>query len=114
MTIAPVLNIEREKIGPLRILMRIDDVVYVCNCTFYSYVLKNPTQRAFVYDIYFSKKDKSACRGEIIYNRTYTPLFLLEVKNREIKATLKNMLQNFFEDTCIVKYAFKVTSYVSP
>ena len=29
MTIAPVLNIEREKIGPLVILMRIDDGVYV-------------------------------------------------------------------------------------
>ena len=54
MTIAPVLNIEREKMGPLRILMRIDDGFFVSNCTVYSYVLKQHTQHAFVYDSHFS------------------------------------------------------------
>ena len=56
MTIAPVLNIEREKMGTIGILLRIDDGVYVYNCTVYSYVLKHHTQHAFVYDSYFSTK----------------------------------------------------------
>ena len=37
-----------------------------------------------------------------------------EEKVIKIKATLKNMLSNFFEGTCIVKYAWKVTSHDSP
>ena len=38
MTIAPVLKIDRSKMGTLVILLRIDDGVYVRNCTVYSYV----------------------------------------------------------------------------
>ena len=38
MTIVIVLNTEREKMGPLGILMRVDDGVYVCNYNIYSYV----------------------------------------------------------------------------
>ena len=38
-TIAPVLNIELQKMGPLGILMIIDDGVYVCICTVYLKVL---------------------------------------------------------------------------
>ena len=77
MTISPVLNIEREPMGSLGILMRIDDGVYVCICTVYSNVLKQHTQHAFVYDSYFSTKVKSACRGAIIDNRTYAPICVL-------------------------------------
>ena len=58
MTIAPVMNIEIEKMGPLRILMRIDYGVYLCNCTVYSYVLKQHTQHAFVYERHFPKKKR--------------------------------------------------------
>ena len=47
-------------------------------------------------------------------NRTYAPICILEGKYRKSKATLKNMLRDFFEGTCIVKYAFKVTSQDSP
>ena len=36
--IEPVLDIDRERMGTLGILMRIKDCVYVCNCTVYSYV----------------------------------------------------------------------------
>ena len=114
MTIAHVLNVEREKMAPLRILTRIDDGVYVCNCTVYSNALKQHTQHAFVYDINFSTTYNSACRGTIIDNRTYAPICVLEGKYRTSKHTLKNMLMNFFEGTCIVNYAFKVTSYESP
>ena len=56
MTIVPVLNTEREQMGPLLILLRIDYGVYVCICTVYYKVLKQHTQHAFVYDVYFSKK----------------------------------------------------------
>ena len=74
MTIAPVLNTEGEKMGPLGILTRIDDGVYECNCNIHSNLKKRHTQHAFVYDIYFSTKEKSACRGEIFDNRTYAPI----------------------------------------
>ena len=56
MTVAPVLSIEREQMGPLGILMRIDDGVYVRICTIYSKVLKQHTQHTFVYDSYFQQK----------------------------------------------------------
>ena len=100
MTIASVLHIETEPTGPLGILLRIDDGVYVCICTVYSKVLKEHTQHAFVYDSYFSTKVKIVCRGAIIENRTYSPIYVMEVKDRETKATLKNMLRNFFQGTC--------------
>ena len=69
MTISPLLNIDRSKIGTLGILTRIDDGVYVCNCTVYSYVSKKSTQHAFVYDSYLLTKVKSACHGAIVDNR---------------------------------------------
>ena len=55
MTIEPVLNIDRSKIGTLVILLIIDDGVYVCNCTVYSYVLKQFTQHAFFYNSHFQQ-----------------------------------------------------------
>ena len=77
-TIAPVLNIEREPMGPLGILMRIYDGFYVCIYTVYSKTLKKHTQHAFVYDRYFSTKVKSAWRGAIIDNKTYAPICILD------------------------------------
>ena len=100
----------KRKMGTLKILLRINDGVYVCICYVYSKILKEFTQQAFVYDSYFWTKLKSACRGEIIDNRRYSPICVLEEKDRETKNTLKNMPWNFFQGTCIVKYAFKVTS----
>ena len=110
MNIAPVLNIEREKMGTLEILLRINDGVYVCICSVYSKFLKEFTEHAFVYDSYFSTKINSACRGAISDNRRYSPICVLEGKYRESKRTLKSMLMNFFQGTCTVDYAFKVTS----
>ena len=57
--IAPVLGIERDKMGPLGILLRINDGVYVCICSVYSNILKQWTQHAFVHDSYFTTKVKS-------------------------------------------------------
>ena len=106
MTIAPVLNIEIEQMGPLGILVRIDDGVYVCICTVYFNVLKQHIQHTFVYDSYFSTKEKSAFRGAIIYNRTYAPICVLEGKDRKNKDTLNNVIRKFFDGNYIVKYSF--------
>ena len=58
MNIAPVLNIEREKMGCLKILLKINDGVYVFICTVHSNFLKQHTQHAFFYDIYFQQKKR--------------------------------------------------------
>ena len=100
----------KRKNGPLKILLRINDGVYVCICSVYSKVLKEFTEHAFVYDSYFSTKINSACRGTIIDNRRYSPICVLEEKYRKSKRTLKNMLRDLFQVTCTVNYVFKVTS----
>ena len=106
MTIASVLDVEREPMVPMAILMRINDGVYVCICSVYYKVLKEHTQHKFFYDSYLSTKVKSACRG--------APICALEEKDRENKATINNMLRIFFQGTCTVNYEFKVTSSDSP
>ena len=79
MTIEPVLLTERKPMGPLGILLRINDGVYVCIYSVYSKeVLKEFTEHAFVYNSYFSIKVKSACRGAIIDNIRYSPICVLE------------------------------------
>ena len=108
--IEAVLDIDREKMGTLGILMRIKDGVYVCICSVYSNILKEYTQHAFVYDIYFTETGNNACQGAIIDNRRYAPIYVLEEKYRTAISKLKIMLRNFFEGTCSVKYAFKITS----
>ena len=94
--------------------MRIDDGVYVWNCTVYSDTFKQHTQHAFFNDSHFLTTEKSACRGAIIDNRTYAPISVLEGKDRTSKATLNNVLSNLSGGTCIVKYAFKFTSHDPP
>ena len=83
--------------GCMKILLRINDGVYVFICSVYSNILKEFTQHAFVYDSYFSTKLNGACHGAIIDNRRYAPIFVLEEKDRETKNTLKNMLRSFFQ-----------------
>ena len=83
MTIAPLLNIEIDKMGTLVIFLKIDDGVYVCICTIYTELLKRFTQHKFVYDSHFSTKEKSECCGAIIDNRSYAPIFVLEEKTEK-------------------------------
>ena len=59
------------------ILQVINDGVYVCICRVYSDVFKKYTSHAFFYDSYFSQLEKSGCCGEIIYNISYAPIFIL-------------------------------------
>ena len=66
--------------GTLKILLRINDGVYICMCSVYSKILKEFTQHVFVYDSYFSTKVNSECRGAIIDNRRYSPICVLEEK----------------------------------
>ena len=108
--IEPVLDIDRDKMGTLGILMRIKDGVYVCICYVYSKIFKKCTQNSFVYDSYFTTTGNNACQGGIIDNRRYAPICVLEEKYRTSITKLKIMLRNFFQGTCSVKYAFKITS----
>ena len=110
MTIAYVLHIEREQMIPLEILVRIDYGVYVCICTVYSKGIKQHTQHTFFYDTYSSTKVKIAWYGAVIDNRTYAPICVMEVKDRNTKAPLNNMLRKLFQGKCVVRFAFKVTS----
>ena len=80
--ISPVLVIERDKMVPLGILLRINDGVYLCICSVYSKTLKRWTQHAFFYDIYFTTKVNSEFHGAIIDNRIYAPICVLEGKDR--------------------------------
>ena len=64
--------------GTMVILLIIDNVVYVCICTVYYSVFKEVTQHAFVYDSHFSTKNKSELCGEIIDNRSYAPICVME------------------------------------
>ena len=100
----------KRKTGCLKILLRINDGVYVCICSVYSNILKEFTQHTFVYESYFTTKVKSACHGAIIDNRRYAPIYVLEEKDRETKNKLKIVLRNLFQGMCIVKYALKFTS----
>ena len=95
--------------GAMRILLVIDDGVYVCICTVYYSVFKEVTQHAFIYDSHFSKKWKSEFCGSIIDNRSYAPICVLEEKYRKIKGAPNNMLKKFFDRNCIVDFSFKVT-----
>ena len=67
------------------------------------------TTRIF-YDSYFTITENSACKGAIIDNRGYAPIYVLEEKYRKTTTKLKIVLRNFFEGNCIVTYAFKITS----
>ena len=87
MNIAPVLNIEREEMCCLKILLRINDGVYVWICSVYSKTLKQWTQHLFVYDSYFTAKVKSAFHGAIIENRRYVPICVLEEKYKDTQKT---------------------------
>ena len=77
MTIAPVLNIDREKMGAMGILLIIDDGVYVCIYTVSYYVFKEVTQHTLVYDSHFWTKEKSECFVALINNISYAPIRLL-------------------------------------
>ena len=110
MTITPLLNIDREKMGAMGILLVIDYGVYVCICTVYYSFFKEITQHAFVYDSHFSTKEKSEYCGAIINNISYAPICVLEEKDRKIKGALNNMPRKLFDGTSIVYFAFKVTA----
>ena len=78
--IEAVLHIEREKMGTLGILMRINDGVYVCICSVYSNILMEYTKHTFAYDNYFTTTGNNGCQGAIIDNRRHAHICVLEKK----------------------------------
>ena len=81
--------------GAMRILLVIDDGVYVCICKVYYYVSNEYRPNSFVYDSNFSQLEKSECCGAIIDNRSYAPICVLEKKYRKSKHKMKNMIRLF-------------------
>ena len=55
MDIAPLLTVDREKMGAMSILQIINDGVYVCISRVFSDVFKIYTLHAFVCDSYFEQ-----------------------------------------------------------
>ena len=53
MTITPITNIEREKMGAMGVLQVIDDGFFVCVYRVYSDVFKKYTSHAFICDSHF-------------------------------------------------------------
>ena len=98
-----------KKIVSMGILLVIHDGVYLCICKVYSFIFKEYTQHAFFYDSSFSQLENSECCGAIIDNISYSPIYALEEKYRKIKTALNIMIRKFFDGTCIVEYALKVT-----
>ena len=63
--------------GPMMILLVIDDGVYVWICKFYSHAFKLYTWHAFAYDRQFLQLEKSECCGAIIDNISYALICVL-------------------------------------
>ena len=68
---------------------------------------KEVTQHAFVYESHFSTKKKSEFCGVIIDKISYSPICVLEEKDRKIKGALNNMIRIFFDGNFIVDFVFK-------
>ena len=102
MTIAPLLNTNREKMGAMSIMQVINDGVYVFICRVFSDVFKKYTSHAFVYVIYFSQLEKIECCGAIIDNRYHVPICVLEEKYRTIKITLKNLIMKLLKEVVLL------------
>ena len=94
-TITPIMKLETQKMDATRILLVIDDGVYVCICKVYSYVLKEYKSHAFIYDSHFSQLERSECCGAIIDNRSYAPIYVLYERDRKTQSTLNNMFRFF-------------------
>ena len=95
-TIAPVLNIEREKMGTLGILLKIEDDVYVCICTVYTEILKHFTQHPFVYDSHFQQNRRvNTVVQSLIIDHMHPSMYWRE--KIKIINTLKNMLRDFLK-----------------
>ena len=101
MTIAPIMKIDKEEMGDMRILQIIDDGAYVWICRVYSDVYKKYPSHAFVYDSIFAPLYKSGCYGAIIDNRYYELMFVPEDKDRTRQTTLKIALKIFLKDVAL-------------
>ena len=80
MTITPIIKLEREKTGAVRIILVIIDVVCVCICRVYLDAFKEYPSHEFIYDRHFSQLENSECCGAIIENKSYAPICVLEEK----------------------------------
>ena len=100
--------------GTLVIPMRIDYGVYVCNCTIYFYVSKHISHNMHLSMTVIFQQNKivHAVLQSLIIDHMHPSVYWR--KNIEKSNIHWRICLWVFEGTCIVKYAFKVTSYDSP
>ena len=107
----PVLNIERQTWGAIRILKKVNGGVYICSCSVISEKYRCKTKHAFVYDSHFKPLHQSKYYGALIYNRSDAPICVLEDHYKETKIDLKHALKIFFGELCSVEYFYKITPF---
>ena len=93
MTIAPLLNIERDK-WIIRESYWLLMMVFMYASVLSIHIFEKITQHTVVYDSHFSTKEKSERCGAIIDYRSYSPIYVMEGKDIKWKSPLKNMQTN--------------------
>ena len=78
MNVTPVFQIEIEPWGAASILIKVIDGVYICSYSVRSGEHRCKTERAFVYDSQFKTLHQSKWYEDLIDNRTYAPICVLE------------------------------------
>ena len=99
--------------GAMGIFLVIDDGFYLYICKVYSSVFKEYTPHAFVYDIHFSQLGKSECCDAIIDNKSYSPIFVLEEKERKSKHALRKILKKVLEGFALRSMLSKLLQIIS-
>ena len=109
MNVAPILNIDKEKMGTMGILLVIDVCVYICICKVYSSNIKEYTQKHSSLTVIFQyyRRVNAVVQSSII-DHMRPSVYWMEKTGK--KVSLKNMLSKFFDGNCIVEYDFKVTA----
>ena len=76
--VTPVLNIEGEQCGACSILIKFDDGVYICSCSFRyeRYLCKK--KYAFVYNSNLKPLHQPKCCGCVLDNREDAPICVVD------------------------------------
>ena len=88
-TIKQVFNTEIEKWGEISILRKVDDRVYICECSVQYEYYKIKTEHTFVFKSHFKPLHEPKCCGDLIDNRADATIFVLDDNDREYKHNLK-------------------------
>ena len=82
MEVTVVSGIERVPWGPASILIRVNDIVFICTCNVQYVGYNCCTKHEFVYDSHFEPLHQTKCCGVLIDNRADAPICVLGDKYR--------------------------------